>query len=43
MVRTTVAHSVIASCATFLSRISRITGSAFSIQPVGLSFSGSEV
>ena len=38
VIRIKVAHSVIASCATFLSRISRMTGSEFSIHLVGLNF-----
>ena len=40
MVRTSVAQSVIALCAAFLSRISRMTGSEFLIHLVHLSFSG---
>ena len=40
VVRTSVAKSVNALCATFLSRISRMTGSEFLIHLVHLSFSG---
>ena len=43
VVGTTVAHSVIASCATFLSRISKMIGSEFSIHRVGLFFLGVRV
>ena len=43
VVRTSVALSFITSCATFLSQISRMTGSEFSLHLVDFSFLGSEV